>query len=52
MHGTMNINEISLELSAMQFLPDVATGCKSQIYFKLDTSPFTVSTLMDSDELH
>jgi len=36
----------------MQFLPHVAAGCNSQIYFKLDTSPFTVSTLMKSDELH
>jgi len=36
----------------MQFLPDVATGCNSQIYFKLDTSPFTVITLLKIDELH
>jgi hypothetical protein len=36
----------------MQFLSDVAAGCNSQIYFKLDTSPFTISTLMKSDELH
>jgi hypothetical protein len=36
----------------MQFLPDVAAGRNSQICFKLDTSPFTISALMKSDELH
>jgi hypothetical protein len=43
---------MSEELSAVQSLPDMETGYNSQIYFKLDTSPFTISTLMKSDELH
>jgi hypothetical protein len=43
---------MSEELSAMQFLPDMETVYNSHIYFKLDTSLFTISALMKSVVLH